>query len=155
MRKLSPILHEKLGTLITAMGFEFVGYEFARSDGRTIFRIFIDKLPKGVSVDDCGEVSRQISAMLDVEDPIQERYNLEVSSPGIDRPLFDLSHYQQQLGQRLRLRLRKGIEKQRNFVGVLKSIEGESLCLLLEKGEEVQIPFSDIDKANVIADLDF
>ena len=85
-------LQDRLASLVSNMGYEFVGCELNRHSGGSLLRIYIDK-ETGVNVDDCARVSRQVSATLDVEDPIQGRYTLEVSSPGIDRPLFDLSHY--------------------------------------------------------------
>ncbi len=104
MRKIDPILHERLAQLIGAMGYELVGCEHVPQGRQMLFRIYIDSA-KGVTVDDCSQVSRQVSAMLDVEDPFQGRYVLEVSSPGIDRPLFEIEHYQKYVGKRVKVRL--------------------------------------------------
>ncbi|HVY53861.1 MAG TPA: ribosome maturation factor RimP [Gammaproteobacteria bacterium] len=140
--------------LVTAMGYEFVGYEFAQQNRRSIFRVYIDR-EGGVSHDDCKSVSHQVGAMLDVDGPIQGQYLLEVSSPGLDRPLFALAQYEKQLGKRVKLKLHMPVMQRRNFVGVLKRVEGDQIVLLLEDGNEVTLAFSAIEKANVIADISF
>lgn len=152
MRKINPTLKEKLASVVTAMGCEFVGYEFAQENRRAVFRVYIDRTG-GVTVDDCTSVSRQLSAMLDVDDPIEGKYLLEVSSPGLDRPLFDLEQYRGQVGRRIKVRLHAPIEDRRNFAGVLQRVEEGQICLLLEEGQEVILPYADIEKANVVAEI--
>lgn len=152
MRKVNADFAEKLAALIASMGYELLGCEFTQQNRRTIFRIYIDQVG-GVSHQDCSKVSYQVSAMLDVDDPIQGQYVLEVSSPGIDRPLFSIGQYQQQLGQRLKIRLYAPIGQRRNYVGVLQRVENGQIYLLLDEGTDVALPFSEIEKANVIADL--
>jgi ribosome maturation factor RimP len=152
MRKINPALEEKLATLVTTLGYEFVGYEFAQQNRRAVFRVYIDRLG-GVSLNDCSTVSYQVGAMLDVDDPVQGRYTLEVSSPGLDRPLFHPGQYQKQLGRRIQVRLHMPIIQRRNFTGVLQRVEEEQICLLLEEGDEVTLPFAAIEKANVRADI--
>lgn len=154
MRKINPTFEEKLGALVTAMGYEFVGYEFAQENRSAIFRLYIDR-ENGVTAADCKSVSRQVGAMFDVDDPIQGKYLLEVSSPGLDRPLFAITQYEKQVGKRLKIRLHAPIMQKRNFVGVLQRVEEGQVCLLLEEGNEVTLPFSEIEKANVIADISF
>ena len=153
MRKIDPVLHERLRTLINAMGFELVGCEMLPQGGRMLFRIFIDS-DTGVTVDNCSQVSHQVSAMMDVEDPIQGRYTLEVSSPGIDRPLFEIGHYQKFVGKRAKIKLYSPINKRRQFKGILLRVEGEDIYLLEDDlAKEVKLPFSDIEKANLIGDI--
>jgi ribosome maturation factor RimP len=152
MSKGEVSLRDQLASLVSAMGYEFVGMELQRQGRkRSLLRIFIDT-DKGVTLDDCTAVSRQVSAMLDVEDPIQGEYSLEISSPGIDRPLFELAHYQKQIGERVKVRLSSRLVERRNIVGVLLRVEGENIHLLVEQ-EELVIPFSTIEKAKVIADI--
>ena len=140
---------EKLEKLITSMGYEFVGREFVSQGGRSILRLYIDS-EKGINVDDCAKVSRQVSAMLDVEDSIQGRYSLEVSSPGINRPLFELKHYPKYIGSHLKLRLRASVDGQRQFKALLKAVSGDNITLLVEEtGQEIIVPFSMIEKSNV------
>lgn len=152
MRKINPTIEEKVAALVTTMGYEFVGYEFGQENRRAIFRLFIDR-PGGVSHQDCSAVSYQVSAMFDVDDPIEGQYLLEVSSPGLNRPLFALAQYEKQLGRRIKVRLFAPLIARKNFTGVLQRVEKEQICLLLDEGNEVMLPFSDIEKANVIADV--
>lgn len=152
MKRIDPELYEKLLTLINSMGYELVGGEMLPQGRRMVLRLYIDS-PGGVKVDDCSKVSHQISAMMDVEDPIQSRYSLEVSSPGIDRPLFELEHYGRFIGSRVKIKLYSPINQRRQFTGILKRIEGEDIYLQLETNEEVKLPFSGIEKANIIGDI--
>jgi len=152
MKQVELVLREKLSNLINGMGYALVGSEWVRQDGRKVLRIYIDG-PKGITLDDCTRVSHQVSAMLDVEeDPNQSRYLLEISSPGINRPLFELAQYEAQIGQRIKLRLRTPIQNRRNWSGKLLRIESEQIYLLAD-AEEIVVPFSHIEKANVIADI--
>lgn len=152
MKQAELTLRERLQSLVIAMGYEFVGMELQKqSRRRSILRIYIDS-GNGVTLDDCTKVSRQVSAMLDVEDPIQGEYNLEISSPGLDRPLFEIAHYQKQIGNRIKVRLNSPLTDRRNFVGVLLRVEESNIHLLVGQ-EEVVLPFSSIDKAKVIADV--
>lgn len=146
MAKDRAALNDRLAELINAMGYEFIGVEWSG----IILRVYIDH-SKGVTIDDCTKVSYQISGMLDVEDWISSKYSLEVSSPGLDRPLFQLAHYQPQIGERLSIRLIRPMAKRRKFVGILLRVEGNDIHLLVD-AEEVVLPFSDIEKANVIAE---
>lgn len=153
MQKLDPVLNEKLTTLINAMGYELIGCELVQQGGRRFFRIYIDKL-NGVTVDDCSAVSRQVSSLLDVFDPIKDRYSLEVSSPGVDRPLFNLDQYQKQIGKLVKVRLYTPIEGRRQYKGRLRRIDGEDIYLSVNDIEkEVRLPFSIIEKGNVISEI--
>lgn len=153
MRKVDPILVERLEALVNSMGCELVGCELFPQGRRMVFRIYIDS-PRGVTVDDCSRVSYQVSAMMDVEDPIQGSYSLEVSSPGIDRPLFEIKHYQKYIGSHAKIRLRMPIDNRRQYKGILCRVEGEDIYLLVDDSkQEVKLPFSAIEKANLIGDL--
>ena len=147
MSRVASTLSEQLSSIVTALGCEFVGAQFQGN----ILQVFIDK-ENGVSVDDCSRVSRQVSAMLDVVDPIQSRYSLEVSSPGLDRPLFELGHYEKQIGKRVKVHLHAPVDNRRKFAGLLVRIDGNDIHLLVDE-KEIVLPFSDIEKANVIADI--
>lgn len=155
MRKIDPVLHERLVTLISSMGYELVGCELLSQGRQTIFRIYIDS-ERGVTVEDCSRVSRQVSAMMDVEDPIQSGYSLEVSSPGVDRPLFEIEHFRRYIGKQVKIRLHSPINQRRQYKGILQRVEGEDITLLVEELEhEVIVPFSLIEKANLISDIRF
>jgi len=153
MRQIDPVLQEKLEKLISGMGYEFVGCEQLSMDGRQIFRIFIDQ-EKGVTVEDCSQVSHQVSAMLDAEDAMAKRYHLEVSSPGIDRPLFEIKHYQKYIGCRVKIKLHTAINQRRQLKGILQRVAEENVHVLLDgSNEEVVIPFSAIAKGNLLMDV--
>ena len=114
-------------------------------------RLYIDS-EEGIGVDDCEIVSRQVSAIMDVEDPITGQYNLEVSSPGIERPLFVVAHYMRFLGHDVRLRTFRPIEGRRNFTGAIGSVseKSNSLELVTELGP-VTLDLDLIEKANLVA----
>jgi ribosome maturation factor RimP len=151
MKERDYTLRDRLATLIEAMGYEFVGFELQKQNRYSMLRIFVDT-ENGVTVDDCTKVSRQVSAMLDVEDPIDGKYTLEVSSPGLDRPLFEIAHYQKFVGSQIKVRLYAPIEGRRNFVGVLLRVEEANISVLVEQSEIV-LPFSNIEKAKLIPDF--
>lgn len=153
MRKIDPVLHEQLAILISSMGYELVGCELLPQGGQMLFRIYIDS-PSGVTLDDCSKVSHQVSATMDVLDPIQGRYILEVSSPGIDRPLFEIEHYRRYIGKQIKIRLYAAINQRRQYKGILQRVEGEDIYLLVDDSTlEVKLPFSSIEKANLIGDI--
>lgn len=130
-----------------ALGFELIGVEFIRSK-HPVLRIFIDH-ENGISVDDCADVSRQISSVLDVEDPINVAYTLEVSSPGMDRPLFTLEHYQQFIDHEITFSLRIPVMNRRNWKGVIKKIDGEMITIAIDNQENI-FAFNNIQKANIV-----
>ncbi len=150
MKKVAPEIQNSLSSLIEKMGYEFVGCEWTSAGSHSVLRIYIDK-NQGITVDDCSAVSHAVSEMLDREDPIPGQYLLEISSPGLDRPLFLLAHYENQLGQRLKLRLHTTLEARRKWEGKLLRVDDEKIYLLADTGEIV-IPFSFIEKGNVISE---
>lgn len=153
MRKVDPALYEQLQTLISSMGFELVGCDLSSQGRNTLFRLYIDS-PNGVTVDNCSQVSRQVGAMLDVEGMFSGGYRLEVSSPGIDRPLFELAHFCRFIGSRVKLRLHMPIDQCKQYKGVLLKVEGNDIYLKVDESErELRVPFSMIDKANIIGDV--
>ncbi len=141
-------LTELINTPVTALGFELVGIELNR--GRQILlRIYIDK-DGGVTVDDCADVSHQISAVLDVEEPISGAYTLEVSSPGLDRPLFNAGHYQRYIGREIVMVLRIAVQNRRKWTGIIKSVnEGDTITLTIDDTDET-FALSNIQKANLV-----
>ena len=151
MSETETVLRDRIATVAKALGYEFVGLEWLRSDGNSLLRIYIDS-ESGIHVDDCAKVSRQVSAMMDVEDPIQGEYTLEVSSPGLNRPLFELDQYRKFLGSQVRIRTRVPVAGQRNFKGVLLRVEETKVILLIEE-QEHGLVFSNIEKAKLIADV--
>ena len=148
MATLEQKLTELLQGSVEDLGCELWGIECQRSGRYLTVRLFIDK-EDGVTVEDCADVSRQVSAVLDVEDPIADKYNLEVSSPGLDRPLFTIEQYQRFIGQEITLNLRIPVADRRKWQGVLERIEGDMLTLNID-GQAQVLVFGNIQKANVI-----
>ena len=140
-------LADLLRATVEAMGFTLWGLEFRAQGKNSLLRVYIDR-EAGVQVDDCAQVSRQISGILDVEDPIAGEYNLEVSSPGIDRLLFSLEQCQQYVGEWLEVKLRLPFEGRKNFNGTLVGIEDQDVVVRIDDDEYV-LPFDSIDKAKV------
>ncbi|BCX89598.1 ribosome maturation factor RimP [Methylomarinovum tepidoasis] len=142
---------ELLQPVVTGLGYELVGIEWAADTrGQRILRVYID-VEGGVTVDDCEQVSQQISALLDVEDPIPGHYVLEVSSPGIDRPLFTLDHYRRFRGEEARVLLAQPQDGQRRFRGVIEGVEDDRIRLKTRQGT-VFLPFDEIEKARLVPD---
>jgi len=132
---------------IQALGYELWGIELISQGKFSTLRIYIES-PKGITVDDCAVVSHQVSGVLDVEDPITTRYTLEVSSPGVDRPLFTKAQFEQYVGQFVRVRLHVPFENRRKFAGVLTGIEGDDIVILVDQ-EEYLLPIDAVDKAQL------
>jgi ribosome maturation factor RimP len=131
------------------MGYEMVGVEYlSDSPGGAVLRVYIDQ-EAGVQLDDCTKVSHQLSGVLDVEDPIRGEYNLEVSSPGLDRPLFEKAHFERFVGHQVKIRLARSHEGRRRFKGVIVSVEGDEVTVNVD-GEEYVLPFADIDTARLV-----
>lgn len=149
MATLEQKLQELLQGSVEDLGCELWGIECQRVGRYLTVRLFIDK-EGGVTVEDCADVSRQVSAMLDVEDPIADKYNLEVSSPGLDRPLFTLAQYTHYIGQDIVVHLRIPVADRRKWQGELAKIENDMITLIVDKQEQV-LAFGNIQKANVVA----
>ncbi len=145
-------LQQIIAPAVEALGFELYGCVLHAEMSHSTLIIYIDR-PEGVNCDDCAKISRQVGALLDVEDLISGRYSLEVSSPGIDRPLFRLPHYERVVGESVKLRLRQAQDNKRNLTGVLKAVAGDQITLLLDDGSELVLDFAEIDKAKLVSDL--
>jgi ribosome maturation factor RimP len=143
------VIADLIRPAVQALGVELWGIEHNIQGRYSILRVYIDKSENGVTIDDCERVSRQISGIFDVEDPIGGEYNLEVSSPGMDRPLFELSQFERYLGHVVSVRLRSPLEGRRKFKGVIQKVEADSVRLLVDD-KEVLLPSSAIDKANLV-----
>lgn len=150
--KLEQNLSDMLSPAVEALGYELLGIEFVRAGKHSILRLFIDH-PDGINVDHCAEVSHQVSAVLDVEDPITTEYNLEVSSPGLDRPLFKESHYLKAVGEVVSVRLKLAQDNRRNFKGKLLACDNNMITLEVD-GETFELVISNIDKGNIEPQFD-
>ncbi|XBS70458.1 ribosome maturation factor RimP [Acerihabitans sp. KWT182] len=147
MSTLEQKLTEMIGAPVEALGYELVGIEFIRGRQSTL-RIYIDS-EQGITVDDCADVSHQVSAVLDVEDPISVAYSLEISSPGLDRPLFAAKHYAQFIGEEVSVVLRIAMQNRRKWQGIIKTVDGEMITVTVEGKDEV-FALSNIQKANLV-----
>nr|WP_298250629.1 ribosome maturation factor RimP [uncultured Halomonas sp.] len=141
-------LHTLIDPVVTAMGFELWGIDHLSQGKHSRLVIYIDH-DDGITVDDCADISRQVSALFDVEDPISGEYRLEVSSPGMDRPLFTLDHFSRYRGHDVALKLRAPFEGRRKFQGLLAGVEGDEVLLQVD-GEEYCFPVDSIDQARVV-----
>ena len=151
MAKIADKVFTIINPIVIDMGYELLGIEYVASGKHSVLRLYFDS-EEGVGVNDCETVSRQVSSIMDVEDPISGQYNLEVSSPGIDRPLFVIGHYQRFLGHDVCLRTYRPIDGRRNFTGSIGSV-GESsntIELVTELGP-VTLDIELIEKANLVA----
>ena len=136
---------------IGALGYEVVELEFHPQGRGGLLRVYIDK-EEGVTVDDCEIVSKQVSAVLDVEDPIPGHYTLEVSSPGLDRPLRKAADFARFTGQQARIDLELPLEGRRRFSGALRGCEADEVTIEVD-GVEHRLPLSGIAKARLVPDL--
>ena len=140
-----------LEPLVTELGYELADVE-ARFGARSgVLRIFIDR-PEGISLEDCEIVSRQVSALLDVEDPIPGDYSLEVSSPGLNRRLVKAEHFERFAGETVKIKLRRPLGQRRNFKSTLVGFKDDKV-VVNEDGEDFEIPFADIDTARLVPQI--
>ena len=146
------VLNALIEPVVTAMGFELWGIERIAQGKHSRVVVYIDSAD-GITVDHCADVSRQISGVLDVEDPIPGQYQLEVSSPGMDRPLFTLDQFERYRGNIVALRLNVPFNGRRKFKGLLAGIENDDVLLHLD-GEEYCFPIDGIDQARVVPQFD-
>ena len=139
-----------LQPLIEDLGYEFVGLEHDSNPKNPAVVIYIDK-PEGIAIEDCETVSREVAALLDVEDPIPGHYNLEVSSPGLDRPLFTLAQYEQFRGEIVKLTVFAPIDGRRKFKGAILGA-ADNQVRIDQDGAEVALEMSNIVKARLVPD---
>jgi ribosome maturation factor RimP len=145
-------LQTLLAPVIEALGYECWGLEFLSQGRHSLLRIYVDHA-NGILVEDCEKVSRQVSGVLDVEDPISNEYTLEVSSPGMDRPLFTLEQFAKHAGELVKIKLRSPYEGRRNFQGPLRGVEEQDVVVLVDDHEYL-LPIDMIDKANIVPRFD-
>jgi ribosome maturation factor RimP len=139
--------------LASSLGLELAEVEYKQEGGRMVLRIFIDR-DGGVSIDDCAAVSRELTEILDVEDFIKSRYNLEVSSPGLNRPLKKPSDYERFAGRLVKIKTNELLtddsgNNRKTFIGELLGLEGCMVRLKLTEGQTASIPLDKVAKANL------
>ena len=138
---------------IADMGLECLGVEYSPSHGNSLVRVYIDRADEPVTVDDCEAVSRQVSALFDVNDPIVGRYTLEVSSPGLDRPLYTPEQFARFVGEDAKIELSLPLNGRRRFQGPILAVEGGDV-VLEQDGSPVRIAHGNIHKAKLVPQYD-
>ena len=133
---------------VEALGLELWGIEHTSQGKYSVLRIFIER-EEGITIEDCERVSRQVSAILDVEDPIAGEYTLEVSSPGMDRLLFTPQQFQQYCGEEVSIRMRTPVDGRRKFKGTLTDVVDDIVHVQVD-GNVFALPHGDIEKANIV-----
>ncbi len=145
--------HEQLTNMVTpivtGLGLECVGVEYQPTYGNALMRVYIDAPGRPINVHDCEVVSRRLSEVLDADSPIQERYTLEVSSPGLDRPLFTPEHFARFIGRQAKLSLTVPLDGRRRFQGPIHAVAGATITLE-QDGALVDIAHSNIQKAHLV-----
>jgi ribosome maturation factor RimP len=145
-------LTELFEPVIDSMGYELVGVEFVAAGKHATLRVYIDR-EQGVNLDDCAAISHQISGILDVEEPIQQAYDLEVSSPGIDRPLFKLADFERFAGKTAKIKLAVALQGRKNFKGRLQGVADSKRVTIEVDGEMFDLPYADIARANLVSEF--
>ncbi len=145
-------IREIIEPVINALGVELDDIEFKKMRGKALLRVFIEK-EGGVTIDDCEAVSREIEAVLDVEDPIPCAYVLEVSSPGLDRPLKSEKDFRRFSGRTVRVVTREPVDGQTFFIGRLVEAGDEKISLLLPEKRKVTIPYGNISRARLEVEI--
>lgn len=151
----AEVIHKLVEPVVNALGYQLWGIEYIGQGRHTLLRIFLDK-DGGINIEDCAEASRQISSLLDVEDPIKDEYTLEVSSPGLDRMLFTPEQYRMYLSATLKIRVSGNVAGRRNFTGTLKEVattQEETTVVVQVGAEEFRIPFRQIERASLVVQV--
>ena len=148
MNSSEVLIPELIGTTVQALGLELWGVELLQQGRYSLLRVYIER-EEGVTIEDCEKVSRQVSALLDVEDPIAGEYTLEVSSPGVDRPLFSVEQYAKYVVSEVNLKLRRAVDGRLKFKGQIIKVSGDIVGLLVE-GTEYDLEHSEIEKASIV-----
>ncbi|HBE81920.1 MAG: ribosome maturation factor RimP [Blastocatellia bacterium] len=139
-------------TASSQKGLEFVHAEVAGTKRNPVVRVFVDK-PGGVTVEDCGELSRSIEAVLDADDFIPSAYVLEVSSPGLERELYSLDDFKKFIGRKARIKTTDEIDSRKAFKGTIETVEGDEIVFSDRTADVVRIPYGIVKKANLVFDI--
>ena len=142
-------LSKLIEPMVQALGCELWGIEKLQQGRQVVLKIYIESV-NGINVDDCARVSRQVSAMLDVEDPIPGEYLLEVSSPGVERRLFKPEHFNVCKGEKVQITLRQAFDGRRKFKGLLCGLEDEEVVIRVDDAQEIVLPMDSIERARVL-----
>jgi ribosome maturation factor RimP len=144
-------LNALLAPAITDLGLELIGIEYSPNSAGSVLRVYIDEPERGVTIDDCERASREISALLDVNDPVAGRYTLEVSSPGLERPLFTPEHFARFIGEVAKINVSLPLDGRRRFQGPIRAVEGDRITIE-QDGTPVSITHTNVAKARLVPD---
>ena len=148
MKRASPVIWDSVEPTVVGLGYDLVGVEYGTGPDGPTLRVYIDQ-DAGITLDDCVRVSDQLSAVLDVADPISEAYRLEISSPGSDRPLFRIGDYERFVGAEVRIRTLDKIDGRRRFKGQLLGVENGVIRVQVED-DQYEIEFEAVDEARLV-----
>ena len=137
--------------VIEDLGYELLRVRMTGDNANTVLQVMAVEENGTMTVEGCEKISRSLSAVLDVEDPITVAYTLEVSSPGIERPLMKLEHYQLYIGKEVKIRLTWSVNDRKNFLGTLVRVEGDEIVIAVD-GEEFSFPVNAVKRANLVYD---
>lgn len=151
MRQVPANVQELIEPAVVALGYELVGIEYMPQGKHSLLRVYIDA-DDGINLDDCTRVSHQVSGLLDVEDVLKGQYSLEISSPGLDRPLFTLEQFARFTGHAAKVHMVAPKEGQRKFRGVIISADNDNVVIDVD-GKQIELAFSLIDRANLVPDI--
>ncbi len=140
--------------VVSGMGYQFWGLDCQTGRRTAQVRVYIDR-DKGVTLDDCSQVSEQLSAVLDVEDPIRMPYTLEISSPGINRLLFSVDQMQDAVGSKVRIKTSWPIEGRKNFSGFLEGVEQEHVRIKMHGNVSFEVPLNAVRNVKLDVDIEF
>lgn len=152
--KLEQVIFELLAPSIASLGYELLGIEYLPQGKHSVLRLFVDS-DDGIQLGDCEKVSRQVSGILDVEDPLKGQYSLEVSSPGMERPLFTSEQFAKFIDARVRIKLQIKHEGRKRITGLVKAVE-EDVIVIHDSDDDIElrINITDMDRAQLIPDWD-
>ena len=145
---MSDKLNDLIRPVVEGLGCELWGIENLSMGRHSTLKIYIDS-PRGIDIEDCARISRQVGSLLDVEDPVAGEYTLEVSSPGLDRRLFQLEQYPAFVGSDIQVRLKRPFDGRRKFSGQLRGVEGDEVVIGIDD-EEIIFPYEEIERANIV-----
>ena len=149
--KLDPTTQDQLSAMVAEEGLEMLATEVAGSGPKTVLRLVVDG-PDGVSLDQCASISRQASAMLDVDDLVRHSYTLEVSSPGLERKLYRREDYARFVGQRVKVRMHPTFREHRLVTGELLDVGSAVVRIIDDSGNEIELPLDEIFEARLEVD---
>lgn len=147
-------LTQRFTHVLADMDMECAGVEWLPAQGQGTLRVYIERTDNEVDIDDCEAASRELSALLDVEDLIQGHYVLEVSSPGLDRPLFTVAQFERFVGEKAKIVLAAARDGRRRFSGRLTDVDGTRIGMHVDDGTEVAIDHAEIESAHLVPDWD-